>query len=53
MDENVLLNAYKWMKAPCHPWKVRHLNVLSIVIIQKLLNNILNPNLMLVNASYF
>ena len=33
--------------------EVRCLNVLSVVIVQKLLDNILNPNLMLVNVSYF
>jgi hypothetical protein len=49
----VLLNTYKWMKAPCLPWKVRYLNVLSVVIVKKLLNNILNQNMILVNANYF
>ena len=44
MGENVLLNAYKWMKYPCLPWKVRYLNVLSIILVQKLLNNNLEPN---------
>lgn len=34
-------------------YKVRYLNTLSTIMLHKSLNNILNPNLMLVNANYF